>query len=50
MDPQTWFPNQAEAAFYRSNVTISFANYDHVLMKLPMDVVICLFKVGFVQF
>jgi hypothetical protein len=35
-DPQTWF-HQAEAAFRRSNV--SFTKYDHVLMKLPTDVV-----------
>ncbi len=37
-DPQTWF-HQAEAAFRRSNVTVSFTKYDHVLMKLPTDVV-----------
>jgi hypothetical protein len=37
-DPQTWF-HQAEAAFRRSNVTTSFTKYDHVLMKLPTDVV-----------
>jgi hypothetical protein len=37
-DPQTWF-HQAEAAFPRSNVVTSFTKYDHVLMKLPTDVV-----------
>jgi hypothetical protein len=37
-DPQTWF-HQAEAAFRRSNVTVSYTKYDHVLMKLPTDVV-----------
>jgi hypothetical protein len=37
-DPQTWF-HQAEAAFRRSNVTVSFTKYDHLLMKLPTDVV-----------
>jgi hypothetical protein len=37
-DPQTWF-HQAEAAFRRSNVVTSFTKYDHVLMKLPTDVV-----------
>jgi hypothetical protein len=37
-DPNTWF-HQAEAAFRRSNVTQSFTKYDHVLMKLPTDVV-----------
>jgi hypothetical protein len=37
-DPTTWF-HQAEAAFRRSNVTQSFTKYDHVLMKLPTDVV-----------
>ncbi len=37
-DPTTWF-HQAEAAFRRSNVTVSYTKYDHVLMKLPMDVV-----------
>ncbi len=37
-DPQTWF-HQAEAAFRRSNVTVSYRKYDHVLMKLPTDVV-----------
>ncbi len=33
-----WF-HQAEAAFRRSNVTVSYTKYDHVLMKLPTDVV-----------
>jgi len=37
-DPQTWF-HQAEAEFRRSNVTVSYTKYDHVLMKLPTDVV-----------
>jgi hypothetical protein len=37
-DPNTWF-SQAEAAFSRSNVTASYTKYDHVLMKLPCDVV-----------
>ena len=37
-DPTTWF-HQAEAAFRRSNVTVSYTKYDHVLMKLPTDVV-----------
>jgi hypothetical protein len=37
-DPKTWF-HQAEAAFRRSNVTVSYTKYDHVLMKLPTDVV-----------
>jgi hypothetical protein len=37
-DPQTWF-HQAEAAFRRSNVTVPFTKYDHILMKLPTDVV-----------
>jgi hypothetical protein len=37
-DPQTWF-HQAEAAFCRSNVVTSYTKYDHVLMKLPTDVV-----------
>jgi hypothetical protein len=37
-DPQTWF-HQAEAAFRRSNVVTSYTKYDHVLMKLPTDVV-----------
>ncbi len=37
-DPTTWFA-QAEAAFRRSNVTASYTKYDHVLMKLPQDVV-----------
>ncbi len=37
-DPTTWF-HQAEAAFRRSNVTQSFTKYDHVLMKLPKDVI-----------
>ncbi len=37
-NPQTWF-HQAEAAFRQSNVTVSFTKYDHVLMKLPTDVV-----------
>jgi hypothetical protein len=37
-DLQTWF-HQAEAAFRRSNVTVSYTKYDHVLMKLPTDVV-----------
>jgi hypothetical protein len=36
--PQTWF-HQAEAAFRRSNVVMSYTKYDHVLMKLPTDVV-----------
>jgi hypothetical protein len=37
-DPSTWF-RQAEAAFRRSNITVSSTMYDHVLMKLPQDVV-----------
>jgi hypothetical protein len=37
-DPQTWF-HQAEAAFRRSNVVTSYTKYDHVLLKLPTDVV-----------
>jgi len=37
-DPNTWF-SQAEASFRRSNVTASYTKYDHVLMKLPCDVV-----------
>jgi hypothetical protein len=37
-DPQTWF-HQAEAAFRRSNVTVSYTKYNQVLMKLPTDVV-----------
>jgi hypothetical protein len=37
-DPSTWF-RQAEAAFRRSNITVSATKYDHVLMKLPQDVV-----------
>jgi hypothetical protein len=37
-DPQTLF-HQAEAAFRRSNITTSFTKYDHVLIKLPTDVV-----------
>jgi hypothetical protein len=37
-DPTTWF-RQAEAAFRRSNITVSSTMYDHVLMKLPQDVV-----------
>jgi hypothetical protein len=30
-DPQTWF-HQAEAAFRRSNVTVSYTKYDHILI------------------
>ncbi len=37
-DSQTWF-HQTEAAFRRSNVVTSFTKYDHVLMRLPTDVV-----------
>jgi hypothetical protein len=37
-DPTTWF-HQAEAAFRKSNVTVSYTKYDHVLMKLPTGVV-----------
>jgi len=37
-DPNTWF-SQAEASFRRSNVTPLYTKYDHVLMKLPCDVV-----------
>jgi hypothetical protein len=37
-DPNTWF-SQAEASFRRSNVTASYTKYDHVLMKLPCDIV-----------
>jgi hypothetical protein len=37
-DPTTWF-HQAEEAFRRCNVTIFYTKYDHVLMKLPTDVV-----------
>jgi hypothetical protein len=37
-DPQAWF-HQAEATFRRSNVVTSYTKYDHVLMKLPTDVV-----------
>jgi len=38
-DPVMWFA-QAEAVFCRSNVTVSFTKYDHVLMKLPEAVVV----------
>jgi hypothetical protein len=44
-DPTTWFA-QAEAAFRRSNVTVSYTKYDHVLMKLPQDVRLHLDHVG----
>jgi hypothetical protein len=37
-DPNTWF-SQAEASFRRFNVTASYTKYDHLLMKLPCDVV-----------
>jgi hypothetical protein len=37
-DLNTWF-SQVEASFRRSNVTASYTKYDHVLMKLPCDVV-----------
>ena len=33
-DPDTWF-RQAEAAFRRSNITVSSTKYDHVLLRLP---------------
>jgi hypothetical protein len=35
-DPNMWFA-QAEAAFRRAGVTSSIVHYDHVLMKLPED-------------
>ena len=38
-DPVMWF-SQAEAVFRRSNITVSFTKYDHVLMKLPEAVVV----------
>ena len=34
-----WFA-QAEAVFRRANITVSFTKYDHVLMKLPEQVVV----------
>jgi len=37
-DPDMWF-RQAEAAFRRSNITVSSTKFDHVLMKLPESVV-----------
>jgi len=37
-DPVMWFA-QAEAVFRRSNITVSFTKYAHVLMKLPEAVV-----------
>jgi len=37
-DPGRWF-KQVEAVFRRSNVTVSSTKYDHVLMKLPPEVV-----------
>ena len=36
-NPRIWF-KQAEATFRRANCTDSFTKYDHVLMKLPQDV------------
>jgi len=38
-DPVMWFA-QAEAVFRRSNITVRFTKYDHVLMKLPEAVVV----------
>jgi hypothetical protein len=37
-DPKMWF-SQAEAQFRRGRVTVEATMYDHVLMKLPKDVV-----------
>lgn len=37
-DPESWF-GQAEASFRRSRVTDSMTKYDHILMKLPSQVV-----------
>ena len=38
-EPTMWF-QQAEAVFRRSNITVSFTKYNHVLMKLPEEVII----------
>lgn len=35
--PSLWF-KQAEAAFRRANITRSFTKYDHVLIKLPREI------------
>ena len=37
-DPAMWF-SQAEAQFRRGNITRSMTKYDHVLTKLPEDVI-----------
>ena len=38
-EPELWFA-QAEAAFRRSGVTVSSTKYDHVLMKLPENILV----------
>jgi hypothetical protein len=38
-EPELWF-SQAEAAFRRSGVTVSSTKYDHVLMKLPENILV----------
>jgi hypothetical protein len=37
-DPKMWF-SQAEAQFRRSSITLEGTKYDHVLVKLPEDVI-----------
>ena len=37
--PDMWFV-QAEAAFRRSNITVSSTKFDHVVMKLPKNILV----------
>ncbi len=37
-DPKMWF-SQAEAQFRRARITLEGTKYDHVLVKLPEDVI-----------